>query len=176
MAEPTRYEIDREHTVVAFLVKHIGYANALGRFTDISGSFVYDDATQELTELRVNVGADSGQSDNEARDGHIRGADFLNADAFPEIVFTANGGTPSSETTGIVDGELTLLGQSLPLSLEVSLNKIGPYPFGHKKKTIGVSARTTIQRSAYGMTYAVQGDIVGDMVDVIIEMEAIRQD
>lgn len=162
--------------MVAFLVKHIGYANALGRFTDISGSFTYDDTTQELSDLSVRIGAASVQSDHEARDGHVRGADFLNAEAFPEILFTADGGIPSSDSTGVVEGELTLLGQSLPLSLDVTLNKIGAYPFGHKKETLGISARAQVQRSAYGMDYAVAGDIVGDMVDVIIEMEAIREE
>lgn len=176
LADPATYVIDREHTVVAFLVKHIGYASALGRFTDISGSFTYDDETQTLSDLTVTLGATSVDSDNDARDGHVRGKDFLNAEAFPDITFTADSGTPSSDTTGTVEGTLNLLGQALPLTLDVTLNKMGPYPFGHKKETIGVSARGTVIRSAFGMTYGVSGDIVGDAVQVIIEMEAIRQD
>lgn len=174
-ADPATYVIDREHTVVAFLVKHIGYANALGRFADISGSFVYDDETQELSDLEVTIGAVSVASDNDARDNHVKGKDFLNAEAFPEITFTAAGGTPTSDTTGTVEGTLTMLGQSLPLTLDVTLNKIGPYPFGHKKETIGVSARGSLTRSDYGMTYGVGGGIVGDDVEIIIEMEAIRE-
>ncbi|MCR9088346.1 MAG: YceI family protein [Rhodobacteraceae bacterium] len=176
MADPATYVIDPEHTVVALMVDHLGYAKTLLQFTDVSGSFVYDDETQTLSDVTATVGADSIESFSERRDGHVRGKDFLDVATFPEITFTADGGTPASDTTGTVEGTLTLLGQSLPMELEVTLNKIAPYPFLHQKETIGVSARGTITRSDFGMTYAVEGGIVGDTVDVLIEVEALRED
>ena len=54
-------------------------------------------------------------------------------------------------------------------------NKSGAYPFGDEHYAIGVSARTTIKRSDFGMTYALAGDLVGDEVEIILEFEAIRQ-
>lgn len=176
MADPATYVIDPEHTVVALMVDHLGYAKTLLQFTDVSGSFVYDDETQTLSDVTATVGAESIESFSERRDGHVRGKDFLDVATFPEITFTADGGTPASDTTGTVEGTLTLLGQSLPMELEVTLNKIAPYPFLHQKETIGVSARGTITRSDFGMTYAVEGGIVGDTVDVLIEVEALRED
>jgi len=175
-AEPYTYELDPEHTTLAFMVDHLGFADTLGLFTDVSGSFTYDLETQELSDLQVSVQTASVESFNDARDGHLRNADFLNAEAFPVMTFTAAQGSPQSETTGQVSGTLTLLGKSLPLTLDVTLNKAGTYPFGHQKFVLGISARTTVKRSDFGMTYAVAGDIVGDDVNVIIETEAIRAD
>ncbi len=173
-AEMARYDIDREHTVIAFLVEHIGYAKALGRFTAFEGFFEYDPETQELGRVEVRVDPASVQSDNDARDGHVRGTDFLSVDEFPEMVFTAEGGVADSDSAGEVNGTLTLRGVSNPLTLAVDLNKVEPYPFAHRRETVGISARGTLLRSDYGMTYAVENGLVGDEVELIIEVEAIR--
>ena len=172
-AEMTRYEIDREHTVVAFFVNHLGYSRVLGRFTAISGHFMYDPAAQELGAVEVTVGTGSVQSDNDARDGHVRGGDFLDASAHPAMTFAANGGEAASDTTGTVTGTLSLLGQERPLTLEVTLNKVANYPFAHRRETVGLSARGTVMRSDCGMDYGVANGLVGDAVDILIEVEAI---
>ena len=57
IAEPVTWEIDPEHTVVAFTVMHIDFAKVLGRFSEIEGRFVYDPETRELGEVRVEIGA-----------------------------------------------------------------------------------------------------------------------
>lgn len=175
LADMATYEIDREHAVVAFLIDHVGYAKTLGRFTDIEGSFRFDDEAQELADVEVRVGTGSVFTDNDARDNHVRGTDFLNVADFPDMVFTASGGTPETDTAGTVEGTLTLLGQDHPLILDVTLNKMADYPFGHGRETLGVSARGTVTRSDYGMMYAVENGLVGDDVELIIEFEAIRQ-
>ena len=171
-AEPVRYDIDPTHVTVAFLVEHIGYADTLGLFREVEGYFFYDPETRELGEVRIVVNAASVFTNHDARDEHVRNADFLNASEFPEIVFTANGGEASSDTAGTVTGELTVLGVTKPLTLDVTLNKVAEYPFGHKRQTVGASARGTVMRSAYGMTYAL-GGIVGDEVELIIEIEGV---
>ncbi|MTI44315.1 polyisoprenoid-binding protein YceI [Roseibium hamelinense] len=173
-AAPFKYELDPAHTSVAFLVDHLGYAKTLGFFQDVSGSFVYDLETQVLSDVEITVKTASVESFNEARDNHVRNSDFLNVAEFPAMTFTADGGTPSTDTTGTVTGTLTLLGQSQPLELDVTLNKAFEYPFGHGRFTLGLSVRGTLLRSDFGMTYAVDNGFVGDNVDIIIETEAMR--
>ena len=68
---------------------------------------------------------------------------------------TCSSAEKTGERTGKVTGNLTLLGQTHPLTLDVTWNKSDAYPFGHGKHTIGISARGTVKRSLYGMTYAV---------------------
>ena len=73
-------------------------------------------------------------------------------------------------------GDLTILGQTRPVTLDVTLNKAAEYPFGHKRMTLGLSIETSIERSDFGMTYAVGNGLVGDTVDIQIETEAMKMD
>lgn len=175
-AEMARYDLDPDHVVVAFLVRHIGYENVLGTFAGVTGHFMFDPATRTLGAVEVTVGADSVDTRHEARNGHVKSADFLNVAAFPTITFTAEGGTPRSDTEGTVGGTVTILGVAQPLSLDVTLNKVAPYPFGHGKETVGLSARGSLDRGAFGMSYGLAGEMVGDRVEIIVEAEAIRAD
>ncbi len=175
-AEPIEWKIDPEHATIAFLVEHIGYARLLGQFTEVEGTFTYDPEAQALGQVSVAIDAASVWTDNERRDNHVRDDDFLNVDEYPEITFTAEGGEVTGENTGTVTGELTILGQTRPVTLDVTLNKDAPYPFGHEKRTLGISVRGTVVRSDYGMDYAVANGLVGDEVDLLIEFEAIAQD
>lgn len=175
-ADMARYELDPTHTAVYFTVDHIGYAKTLGIFTGISGSFSYDAEANELADVTVTIDAASVNTFNEARDGHVRNADFLHVSEHPEITFVATGGTPTSDTTGTVTGDLTILGQSQPVTLNVTLNKAAAYPFGHKREVLGLSIDTAIARSDYGMMYAVENGLVGDIVDIKIETEAMKMD
>ncbi len=175
-ADLARYELDPTHTAIYFKVDHIGYAKTLGVFTGLSGSFLYDDETQELKDVNVTILADSVNTFNEARDGHVRNKDFLHVSEHPEITFVASGGTPTSDTNGTVTGDLTILGQTQSVTLTVQLNKVGPYPFGHKREVLGLSMNTSIKRSDFGMTYAVDNGLVGDEVAINIETEAMKME
>ena len=179
-AEPRTYTIDPDHFAIGFQIDHLGYADVIGMFLKGSGSFVYDEATRTLSSGRVVVVADSVFSNHQARDRHVRDSDFLDAGSHPEIVFEATGFETVMENEnggrldGRLSGKLTLLGQTHPVTLEVSLNKAATYPFGHRKHTLGISARTTLQRSQWGMSYGVKNGMVGDEVLLSFEFEAMR--
>jgi polyisoprenoid-binding protein YceI len=174
LAAPEKYELDPEHTAIAFTVQHINYAATLGLFGQVEGSFTYDMDTQELSDVTVTISADSIETFNEARDRHLRSGDFLNVEQFPTITFTAQGGTPGDATSGQVTGELTLLGETRPITLDINLVGEGPYPFGHKRYVLGLSIRGSLMRSDFGMTYGVANGLVGDEIQLLIETEAMR--
>ncbi|WP_299654592.1 YceI family protein [uncultured Tateyamaria sp.] len=175
-ADMARYELDTEHTAIYFTVDHIGYAKTLGIFTELNGSFKYDADTQELGDVAVTINAGSVNTFNEARDGHVRNADFLHVADHPEITFVASGGTPGDSTSGTVTGDLTILGVTQPVTLDVKLNKAAAYPFGHKREVLGLSMSATIQRSDFGMSYAVDNGLVGNDVSINIETEAMKME
>ncbi|MEM9432009.1 MAG: YceI family protein [Pseudomonadota bacterium] len=174
-AEPATYTIDAEHAVIAFLVKHAGYASVMGRFSGVEGMFEFDQETNSLGTVSVTIDANTVDTGHEGRDNHVRSADFLDAGAHPDITFTATGGTVETGTTGIVEGELTVRGVTQPVTLDVTLNQVADYPCCHGKETVGISARGSFNRSDFGSTYALP-TFVGDRVDVILEIEAIRAD
>ena len=175
-AQPARYELDPAHTTVAFLVEHIGYAKTLGQFLRSNGGFTFDEAGGTLAELRIVVDTSSVDTHHEARDGHLRSGDFLDTVTHPEMVFVAENARRTGERTFAVAGELTLRGTRRPLVLEATLNKSEPYPIGDRAEVIGVSARGMLKRSEFGMTYGVADNLVGDEVELIIEIEARRGD
>lgn len=180
-AAPRTWVIDPEHFSIAFGVEHAGFADVMGLFQEAEGRFVYDPETRELESGEVTVQADSVFSAHQERDEHVRGGDFLDADAHPEIRFVATGYEPEGEDRGELQGDLTLLGETRPVTLDVRINRTGEYPFGGDMLSdppyvIGISAETTIQRSEWGMTYGVEDNIVGDAVDLRFEFEARRQE
>ncbi|SEL82522.1 YceI family protein [Halomonas daqiaonensis] len=174
-AEPRTYEIDPEHFSIGFLTKHVGYADILGMFLEGQGEFVYDEQTRQLHSGNVEIAADSVFTNHEERDNHLRSDDFLDAGRYSTIVFEVTGFEAHSDSEGTLEGDLTLLGETRLVSLAVTLNKAAEYPFGHGQHTLGLSARTTIDRSDWGMNYGVDNGMVGDEVELIFELEAIRQ-
>ena len=180
LAAPATYTLDPEHAVVGFLVMHAGYANVLGRFREIEGEISFDETAKRLDSGEIRVKTASVFTDHDKRDEHLRGPDFLNAEEFPEMIFRLDGAEAADERTGRITGTLELLGVRKPMTLDVTWNKSAEYPFGTgvfgtRPYVIGVSARGTIRRSDFGMTYGLDGDLVGDEISLILEMEARRQ-
>lgn len=177
VAAPAKYKIDPAHFSVGFLVHHIGYADTLGMFLEAEGSFTFDEAVPAVSDIEVTIEAESVFTNNDARDDHLKGGDFLDVDDHPEIRFSGREARKTGENTGEVTGDLTILGVSRPITLQVTMNKAGEYPFGSGPPyVVGVSVRGTVKRSEFGMTYAVENGWVGDDIEVLIEFEAIRQD
>ena len=177
-AQVAKYEIDSDHLTVAFLVDHIGYAKVLGLFRSARGSYRFDEATATLSDVRIEVETASVFSNQRKRDDHLKGPDFLNSGEFPRMVFTAASAKRTGDRTFDITGQLELLGKKQPLTLQATWNKSAESPLGGlggKPYVMGVSARGSFKRSAYGMNYAVANGWVGDEVPLIIEFEAVRQ-
>ncbi len=180
-AEPAKYVIDPAHFTVALKVRHIGYYDLIGLFTDASGSFTFDEKNPAVRDIAVTVKTGSFFSGHRKRDDHIRSPDFLNAQEFPEMTFVGKSAEPTGPRSGKIQGMLTLRGVTKPLTLNVTWIKSGEYPigggvFGGKPYVIGINATGRLKRSDFGMTYAVDNGLVGDQVDLILGFEARRQD
>jgi polyisoprenoid-binding protein YceI len=175
-AEMADYTLDPEHLSITFFTHHLGFADVAGMFLEAEGSFRYDEATRELEDLRVVVRTESVFTNHERRDGHLRSAEFLNVEDFPEMIFEGRSPEPLSETSGRVTGDLTLLGVTRPLTLEVTLNKAGRYPFLDEHYALGIDATGSFARSDFGMTYGVDGGWVGDEIRLVLGFEAIRRE
>ena len=144
-------------------------------FLESEGSFAYDEEAKELKSAQITVKTDSVFTNHEERDEHLRGADFLNVGEFPEMTFTATEAEKISDTEGRITGDLTLLGVTRPITLDVTFNKAANYPFGDGHYALGFDAEGSFKRSDFGMTYGVDGNIVGDEIKLVIGAEGIRQ-
>ncbi len=173
-AEPATFEVDDEHFSMVFEIMHIGYAPVMGMFRKVEGEFVYDEQSRELISGTLSFQSKSVFTNHEKRDSHLTGKDFLNSSKYPDITFTVTHYKATGKSTGVVTGDLNMLGQTKPVELDVTLNKAAEYPIGHEDYTLGISAKATLKRSDWGMTYGLDPALVGDEVKLRFGFEAVK--
>lgn len=164
----TTYTLDPFHTNINWKASHFGYSSPSGKFTKSEGSFTLDDAKPEASTLTVTIYTDSLITGIPKFDEHLKSKDFLNVAANNKATFVSTKVVKLSDQTADVEGNFTLNGVTKPLTLHVTLNKVGISPASNKQ-TAGFSATAVIKRSEYGITYAVPG--VSDEVIIEIEVE-----
>lgn len=170
-AEVENYTLDKPHTQIVFIASHLGFSRSFGKFTDYSGSFVFDRGQPEKSSVEVTIQTGSLDLDDAKWNEHMKGADFFNVEKFPQMTFKSTGITVLSETTADITGDLTLLGVTKPVTLHATFNKAEKFPFG-EKYVAGFSALAKLKRSDFGMTYGLPG--VSDEIDIMIEVEGNR--
>lgn len=173
------YTLDLNHTSVLWRVSHAGLSNYTGRFNDVSGTLDFDPSDPAASQLTVTIdplSIDTDYPNAETKNfNDILASDpkYFNASAWPEITFTTTGiDLRDDGRTGQVRGDLTLLGQTHPLILEVTLNGARADFFG--RPTFGFSATTIVDRAQHGMTALLPN--IGQSVEVIIETEFNKLD
>ncbi|QCO05093.1 YceI family protein [Azospirillum argentinense] len=170
-AAPVAYKLDPAHTAVVFIVDHLGFAKAMGRFNTVAGELSFDKNAADKSSLSVTIDTTSVDTNHAKRDEHLKSPDFFNAKEFPKMTFKSTKIEKTGDKTGKLHGDLTLLGVTKPVVLDVSFNKDGVSP-ASKMDTVGFSARGTIKRSDFGMKYGVPN--IGDDIQIIIESEAVK--
>lgn len=168
-----KYLLDPSHTTVMFGVSHLGFSKHLGRFNKVEGAFTLDAAAPEKSSVAVTIDAASIDTNDAKRDEHLRNKDFFDVATYPTLTYKSTAVKKTGENTATVTGDLTLHGVTKPVTLEVTLAKAGPHPVDNTKIMAGFSARGTLKRSDFGMTYGLP--VLGDEVELIIETEAIKQ-
>lgn len=171
-APAASFKIDPDHSAVHFEVDHFGYAKVLGRFNVFEGTlqFELDDYTDAT--LEAEILAESVDTGLAKRDSHLRSPDFFNVQEFPKIFFRSTEVQRTGEKQVRVLGNLTLLGVTAPVTLDVKLNllKQHPLPIMNNVLVAGFSAVSEIDRTSFGMKYATGG--IGSKVKIRIEVEA----
>jgi len=167
------YAIDPTHTAVEFAVKHMMITTVKGRFTDVKGTLDVP-ATGEPT-LDVAIGVASINTGVEARDTHLRSADFFDVGKRPDMRFVSS----SARRVGgewTLTGELTMNGFTKPITLRVSEEGAGVDPWGNQK--VAFSATGKLNRSDFGLTWNAAletgGVLVSEEVRILIEAQLVR--
>jgi polyisoprenoid-binding protein YceI len=169
-AAPETYTLNPEHTYPHFAVSHMGFSTTHGRFKTTSGKFMLDQAAKTgALELTIETASiDTGLS---KRDDHLRSPDFFNTAEFPKAIYKSTAVRFKDDKPASVEGNLTLLGVTKPVTLTITAFKCGINPMD-KKAMCGADATATLKRSDFGMTYSLPG--VGDDIKIVIEAEAYK--
>jgi len=166
--EAKTFDIDIVHSSIAFFIDHLGFSQVIGVAGDFGGTFEFDAAKPEASELDVKVKVAGISTNNTQRDSDIQGADWFNATEFPDITFVGTEFRQTGEKTGSIHGDLTIAGVTQPTTLDVVFNKEGENPWD-KSHVVGFSAQTRVKRSDFGMKSAL--GMIGDEVQLYIEIE-----
>ena len=165
------YSVDLRHTHPSYEISHFGWSIQRGRFDNVTGTIVLDRAAKSGS-VDVRIEVSSVSTGVSKLDEHLKSEDFFNAAKYPTITFKApkivfNGDTPSA-----VPGEMTILGVTKPVALDVTHFSCGQHPM-LKKEVCGAEASATIKRSEFGMITYLPG--LGDEVKLLINVEALKQ-
>ena len=167
------YAIDTRgaHAFVQFRIPHLGFSWLYGRFDEFDGHFSFDPTNPENSEVEVTIQTASVDSNHERRDNHLRNDDFLDTDNHPEAHFRSTGFRHIEGESYLMTGELTLLGQTRPMEIEVEHVGAGDDPWGGFRR--GFSGRTAFALADFGIDYDLGPD--SRVVEILLDIEGIRQ-
>ncbi|MGL5828091.1 MAG: YceI family protein [Angustibacter sp.] len=171
---PGTWTVDPSHSEVGFSVRHLMVSKTKGRFTDVTGTIVVAENVLEST-VQATALTESIDTRDANRDGHLKSADFFDAEKWPTITFNSTGIRADGDDF-ILDGELTIRDQTRAVSFELEFNGAAANPLAEGRPTAGFSAETEISRKDYGLEWNVAleagGVVVGDKVKITLEIEA----
>ena len=169
-----QYKIHEDHTWVTFSVSYAGWANARGLFRGVSGDISFDKDDVTKSSVSVVIDATSLDTNSEQRDRDMAGADFLNSVEFPHIKFNSTRIEKTGERTGIVYGDMTMIGVTREIALDVTWNAEFPLPWDSSTIKTGFSVTGEIDGTDFGMNKLVDFGL-GPVIKIAIDAEAIKQ-
>ena len=171
------WEIDPSHQAFEFVARHL-MARVRGRFPGVTGAATIAERPEDST-LEIEIDANTIDTKDETRDAHMRSDDFFGVEEHPKITFRSTGVRPGDgENEWKVDGDLTIRGNTRPVTVDVEFLGSGLDPWGNKR--IGFSgAVPEVDREQWGLVWnsplETGGFVLGKHVRLEIEAELIKK-
>lgn len=169
------WKLDPSHSSVEFSAKHMMFTTVKGRFGEVDGTISVSGESPESASVNVTMKAASIDTRTEQRDTHLRSADFLDVENYPDVTFKSTKITGSKDRFTIA-GELTIRGTTKPVSLDVTYEGKGIDPWGGER--LGFSADTKIDRREFGLTWnqalEAGGVLVSNDIKIHVDAQLVR--
>ncbi len=177
-AATERYNVDPDHSIVGFSVVHMVVSKTTGRFKDYTGFIEMDPDAKTVKAIEAAIQTVSLDTNHGKRDTHLRSPDFFNVEKYPTMTYKMKSFEKIGDNQYMAKGNLTLLGMTKEVVLTGSFNGLVPKdPMGNTRA--GFSAHGKINRQDFGMKWSktldTGGLVVGDDVDINLEIEVIKQ-
>lgn len=171
-ANAADYKFDKQgqHAFVQFRIQHLGYSWLYGSFKDFDGSFTFDEANPGADKVNVTINTGSLDTNHAERDKHLRSADFLNTDKFPQATFVSTAVKQEGKEYKIT-GDLTLNGVTKPITLDARLIGEGKDPWGGYRAGFEASGNVVLKE------FNISKDLgpASQNAELIISVEGVRQ-
>jgi len=169
------YSIDTTHSEIAFTVRHMMFAKVRGQFKAWTATAAYDAADPTRSVFHADIDVASIDTREPKRDGHLASPDFFDAAQFPKLTFDSKKIEAAGKGEYKMTGDLTMHGVTHPVTLDVTQTGGGKDPWGNER--IGFSARGSLSRAAWGLTWnqalEAGGVLVSDKIEIDIEVQVV---
>ncbi|MER6673544.1 YceI family protein [Streptomyces sp. NPDC000983] len=170
------YSIDAAHSTLGFTARHAMVTNVKGKFLDFSGSLTLDGSDPSRSSASIDVKMDSIDTGSADRDGHLKSADFFRTEEHPVMTFRSTKAEALGGDDYRLTGDLTILGTTKPLTIDLEFNGSAKDPFGNER--VGFEGKAEILRSEWGLTWNAAletgGVLVSDKIKLNFDISAIR--
>ena len=173
VAAEESFVVEPVHSQPTFETRHIGMSPQRGNFGKVSGKVTLDRAEKKGT-VDITIDATSIRTFDTRLDAIVKGERFFNVEKFPTLTFKSDKMTFDGDRPVGVDGDLTMIGVTKPVSLKVVNFVCGENPF-NKKPMCGAEATATIKRSDWGMTNGLNVNNPSDEIKLMIPVEGYKE-
>ncbi|MDT0464031.1 MULTISPECIES: YceI family protein [Streptomyces] len=171
------YVVDPAHTTIGFVARHAMVTNVKGGFQDFEGTLHLDGSDPARSRATIDVKMDSIDTGSADRDGHLKSADFFKTDEHPMMTFRSTGAQALGGDDYRITGDLTILGTTKPITIDLEFNGAAKDPFGNER--VGFEGKTELLRSEWGLTWNAAletgGVLVSDKIKLVFDISAIKQ-
>jgi polyisoprenoid-binding protein YceI len=171
----TAWKLDPTHTAVEFSAKHMMITTVKGRITDVEGTIYTDEKDPKNSSVTAVLKATSIDTRTDQRDQHLRSADFLNVEKWPDITFRSTRIEGSKERFKLT-GQLTIRDVTKEITLDVDYEGQTKDPWGGQR--VGFTASGKIDRRDFGLTWnqtlETGGLLVGNDIKINVEVQAVK--
>lgn len=175
-----QFKLDESHTHLGFKIRHLAFANVLGKFNKFEGTGDYDDQTGKLSNLKVKILASSIDTNEPDRDTHLKSADFFDVEKFKDLIFESTEIKYKGKNPHKIIGNLTIRGVTQKINLDIE-DWGGRAEDAWGNQRLAFEAKGKIDRTQFGLTWnkgvkKVAGLTVGNDVTFILEIQGIKVD
>lgn len=170
--QPGTFAIDAAHSSVSFVARHLMVTKVRGSFPEVSGTITLGEDPL-ASSVDVTIATASITTGSPDRDGHVKGADFLDVENYPAITFVSTGVKGFKKGEFVLVGDLTIHGVTKQVELDAEFDGMLVNPWG--KETVSFSATTEIDREDFGMTWNVALETGGVLVSKKVKIEISAQ-
>lgn len=176
MKNQTNWTVDPAHSEILFKVKHLMITNVKGEFRKLQGTVLANSDDFSKASVEIEIDAASVFTNNDDRDAHLKGPDFLDIDQYKQIIFKGTDFIKLDSENYQLKGLLTIKGISKEISLDVEFGGINMDPWGNKKAGFSVSGK--INRKEWGLNWNAAletgGVLVSDEVKINAEIQLLQ--
>ena len=176
-SQSSTWNIDVAHSNVGFSIAHLVISDVTGKFSEFEGSVSSPSGDFSGSSIHVVIKTASINTDNDKRNGHLKSADFFDAEKYPEITFKSTSFEKTGESTFKITGNLTMHGVTKEVVLDSKYKGQAKDPWGGTRA--GLKATTTLDRYdfrlKYNSTLESGGLLIGQTVDIELNVELIKK-